>query len=131
MTIYPLYINQHALDALLLLGDIDELTRNSILEFSNMVNTQLARNYAMVRKGAEDIMGGKILEYEAKTIFQDGWREGYKQAFKEGFKEGYEEIREEIITAMLREGINIDRVARIAKMTVEQVMAIGKKAAVL
>ena len=41
------------------------------------------------------------------------------------------EIREEIITAMLREGINIDRVARIAKMTVEQVMAIGKKAAVL
>ena len=93
------------LDALLLLGDIDELTRNSILEFSNMVNVHLARNYAMVRKGAEDIMGGKILEYESKTIFQNGWREEYKQVFKEGFKEGYEEIREEIITAMLREGI--------------------------
>ena len=81
----------------------------------------------MVRKGVEEIVNGKILEYESKTIFQNGWREGYKQAFKEG----YEEIREEIITAMLREGINIDRVARIAKMTVEQVMAIGKKAAVL
>ena len=81
----------------------------------------------MVRKGVEDIVNGKILEYEAKTIFQNGWREGYKQAFKEG----YEEIREEIITAMLREGININTVARIAKMTVEQVMAIGKKAAVL
>ena len=115
------------LDALLLLGDIDELTRNSILEFSNMVNTHLARNYAMVRKGVEEIVNGKILEYESKTIFQNGWREGYKQAFKEG----YEEIREEIITAMLREGINIDRVAKIAEMTVEQVMAIGKKAAVL
>ena len=81
----------------------------------------------MVRKGVEEIVNGKILEYESKSIFQNGWREGYKQAFKEG----YEEIREEIITAMLREGINIDRVARIAKMTVEQVMAIGKKAAVL
>ena len=81
----------------------------------------------MVRKGVEEIVNGKILEYESKTIFQNGWREGYKQAFKEG----YEEIREEIITAMLREGINIDRVARIAKMTVEQVMAIGKNAAVL
>ena len=44
-----------------------------------MVNVHLARNYAMVRKGAEDIVNGKILEYEAKTIFQDGWREGYKQ----------------------------------------------------
>ena len=81
----------------------------------------------MVRKGVEDIVNGKILEYESKTIFQNGWREGYKQAFKEG----YEEIREEIITAMLREGINIDRVAKIVKMTAEQVMAIGKKAAVL
>ena len=29
------------------------------------------------------------------------------------------------------EGINIDRVAQIVKMPVEQVMAIGKKAAVL
>ena len=81
----------------------------------------------MVRKGVEEIVNGKILEYESKTIFQNGWREGYKQAFKEG----YEEIREEIITAMLREGINIDRVAKIVKMTAEQVMAIGKKAAVL
>ena len=81
----------------------------------------------MVRKGVEEIVNGKILEYESKTIFQNGWREGYKQAFKEG----YEEIREEIITAMLREGMNINTVARIAKMTVEQVMAIGKKAAVL
>ena len=111
----------------MLLGDIDELTRNSILEFSNMVNVHLARNYAMVRKGAEDIVNGKILEYEAKTIFQDGWREGYKQ----GLAEIREEIREEIITAMLCEGINIDRVAQIVKMPVEQVMAIGKKAAVL
>ena len=77
------------------------------------------RNYAMVRKGAEDIMGGKILEYEAKTIFQNGIRFGR------------EEERYEIITNMLRNGMNIDMVARIVKMTAEQVMAIGKKAAVL
>ena len=32
---------------------------------------------------------------------------------------------------MLREGINIDRVARIAKMTVEQVAAISKKTAII
>ena len=72
------------LDALMLLGDIDELTRNSILEFSNMVNVHLARNYAMVRKGAEDIMGGKILEYEAKTIFQNGIRFGREEGREEG-----------------------------------------------
>ena len=77
----------------------------------------------MVRKGAEDIMGGKILEYESKTIFQNGIRLGRE--------EGREEERYEFITNMLRNGMNIDMVARIVKMTAEQVMAIGKKAAVL
>ena len=77
----------------------------------------------MVRKGAEDIMGGKILEYEAKTIFQNGIRFGRE--------EGREEERYEIITNMLRDGMNINTIARIVKMTAEQVMAIGKKAAVL
>ena len=84
-----------------------------------MVNVHLARNYAMVRKGAEDIVNGKILEYEAKTIHQNGVRLGR------------EEERYEIITNMLRDGMNIDTVARIVNMTAEQVMAIGKKAAVL
>ena len=88
-----------------------------------MVNVHLARNYAMVRKGAEDIMGGKILEYESKTIYQNGIRLGRE--------EGREEERYEIITNMLRDGMNINTIARIVKMTAEQVMAIGKKAAVL
>ena len=45
--------------------------------------------------------------------------------------EGRLEERYEIVTDMLRDGMNINTVARIAKMTAEQVMAIGKKAAVL
>ena len=68
-------------------------------------------------------MNGKILEYEAKTIFQNGIRFGRE--------EGREEERYEIITNMLHDGMNINTVARIVKMTAEQVMAIGKKAAVL
>ena len=36
-----------------------------------------------------------------------------------------------IVLDMLRNGMNIDMLARIDKMTVERVMAIGKKAAVL
>ena len=49
----------------------------------------------------------------------------------EGRAEGRLEERYEIVTDMLRDGMNINTVARIAKMTSEQVMAIGKKAAVL
>ena len=49
----------------------------------------------------------------------------------EGRAEGRLEERYEIVTDMLHDGMNINTVARIAKMTAEQVMAIGKKAAVL
>ena len=55
----------------------------------------------------------------------------YALGGEEGREEGREEERYEIITNMLRNGMNIDMVARIVKMTAEQVMAIGKKAAVL
>ena len=44
---------------------------------------------------------------------------------------GIEKNRTEMIQNMLKENINIDIIARVAKMTVEQVAAIGKKAAVL
>ncbi len=53
------------------------------------------------------------------------------EAHAEGRVEGHTEGRYEIVTDMLRDGMNIDTVARIAKMTAEQVMNIGKKAAVL
>ena len=33
-------------------------------------------------------MGGKVLEYEAKTIYRQGYEEGYKEGYKEGFEEG-------------------------------------------
>ena len=37
----------------------------------------------MVRKGVEDIVNGKILEYEAKTIFQNGIRFGCEEGREE------------------------------------------------
>ena len=107
------------LDALLLLGDIDELTRNSILEFSNMVNVHLARNYAMVRKGAEDIMGGKILEYEAKIIYQNGQRVGR------------EEKETSMIVSMLKNKLSLEQIVTITGLTMEKIVSIGRQAAVL
>ena len=45
---------------------------------------QLASKYAKVRKEVTSIMGGKILEYEAKTILQRGIQEGKKVGLQEG-----------------------------------------------
>ena len=40
-------------------------------------------------------MGGKVLEYEAKTIKREGIKEGRKEGIREGRKEGIREGREE------------------------------------
>lgn len=53
----------------------------------------------------------------------EGCAEGREQRRTEG--------RYEIVADMLRDGMNIDMVVRIAKMTIEQVIAIGKNVAVL
>lgn len=44
---------------------------------------------------------------------------------------GMEETRKEMILNMLKENISVDTIARVAKLTADQVIAIGKKAAVL
>lgn len=123
------------LDALLLLGYIDELTRKSILEFSNMVNVHLARNYAKVRKGAEDVMGGKILEYEAKTIHNNGLRIGLEQGREQGLEQGLEQGRAEkensMIISMLKNKLSLEQIVSITGLTMDKIVSIGKQAAVL
>ena len=44
---------------------------------------------------------------------------------------GMEKTRKEMILNMLKENISVDTIARVAKLTADQVIAIGKKAAVL
>lgn len=44
---------------------------------------------------------------------------------------GMEKTRTEMILNMLKENISVDTIARVAKLTADQVIAIGKKAAVL
>lgn len=38
----------------------------------------IAKRYAAVRKGVKSIMGGKVLDYEAKTIRNEGVEEGIR-----------------------------------------------------
>ncbi|MDD7677242.1 MAG: hypothetical protein SOV95_04075, partial [Anaerovibrio sp.] len=75
----------------------------------------------------------QLIVLENKRIFKTT-EEGVNEmceVIERNRAEARAEGRYEIVADMLRDGMNIDTVARIAKMTAEQVMAIGKKAAVL
>jgi len=93
-------------------GFIDEFTKKTIMDMSERVLENIAKSYENIRKGVETVMGGKILDYEAKRIRNDGINEGFNKGRSEGRSEGI------IIGAveMLRD-IGLDDKAIIAKIS--------------
>ena len=65
-------------------GYIGVYVKKTLLEMSGRVLENIARKYENVREGVESVMGGKVLEYEAKTILQQGMQQGIRQGIQEG-----------------------------------------------
>lgn len=57
---------------------IDEYTKRTIIDMSKKVLEHLAKKYSNVKERVGAIMGGKILDYEAKDILNAGRAEGDK-----------------------------------------------------
>ena len=70
------------LEELLNQGAISEYTKCTIIDMSNKVLEHIAVKYDSVKEGVKAVMGGKVLEYEAKTIKREGIEEGIKEGIK-------------------------------------------------
>lgn len=70
---------KNRLETLLEQGIINEYTRCTIIDMSNKVLEHIAQKYDSVRKGVKAVMGGRVLEYEAKTIKNEGIKEGMEK----------------------------------------------------
>ena len=66
-------------------GVINEFVRLAIVDMTRKVVKHLAKNYKQVRKGVKAVMGGKVLEYEAKTILKKGKISAYTEMIRDGF----------------------------------------------
>lgn len=60
------------LEGLVQEGAISEYTKKTICEMSERVIRKIAEKYESIRKEVVSIMGGKVLEYEAKDILREG-----------------------------------------------------------
>lgn len=79
-----------------------------MIDMTNKVVGHIAAKYACVKEGVKSVMGGRVLEYEAKTIRNEGMREGIKEGIKEGIRSligslrsfhiSDEEIKKELIS---------------------------------
>lgn len=101
------------LDKLSADGEITAYIRKTIIEMSNKVLENIAQKHDKVKKGVLDVMGGKILEYEAKTILNEGKNEGRR--------EGRMEEKKDTVLNLYRMGMQEDFIAKAVNISVELV----------
>lgn len=75
---------RNRLDGLIESGRISAYIRKIIMEMSDKVVENLAKKYKNVREGVKSVMGGQVLEHEAKTILREGWKLGHNEGHEEG-----------------------------------------------
>ena len=64
------------LEQMALAGEISEYEKCTLVDMSRKVVEKITAKYENVRKEVTSVMGGKVLEYEAKTILQNGIKKG-------------------------------------------------------
>ena len=69
-------------------GEISEYVKCTLIDMTAKAVENLARNYESVREGVKSVMGGKILDYEAKQIRNAGIREGEARGEARGEAKG-------------------------------------------
>ncbi|MCM1185753.1 MAG: hypothetical protein NC251_04675 [Lachnoclostridium sp.] len=83
------------LEELLHNGSITEYTKCTLMDMSNKVLEHITAKYGIVREGVKEVMVGRVLEYEAKTILRRG--------IEQGISQGIEQEKTEIILDFLGE----------------------------
>ncbi len=93
------------LEDLVIQGLISEYTRCTIIDMSNKVLEHIAIKYNSVREGVKAVMGGRVLEYEAKTIKREGIKEGIEQGIEQGLEQGIEQGVKKTVSILKNLGI--------------------------
>lgn len=83
------------LDMLCLNGELTEFTKCTVIDMMKRVISNIASKYNSVREEVRNVMGGKVLEHEAKTILNTGRKIGWAEGKVEGKLEGKVEGRTE------------------------------------
>ena len=72
------------LEELCIRREINEYTKLMLIDMSKRVLDHIAVKKKNIREGVKKVMGGKVLEYEAKTILKTGIEQGLEQGLEQG-----------------------------------------------
>ena len=90
-TIGPACESEQVLEQMCMAGEITEYVKCTLLDMTKKVVENIAKKHEAIREGVKQVVGGKILEYEAKDILNQGRREGLSQGRREGLSQGRRE----------------------------------------
>ncbi|MDO4307195.1 MAG: hypothetical protein Q4C77_10190 [Eubacteriales bacterium] len=72
------------LETLVKEGRLGEYEKCTIIDMCKRVLEKIASKYKRIQRGVREVMGGQILEYEAKTILNQGKKEGMEEGIEKG-----------------------------------------------
>ena len=102
---------------------IGAFDKRTIIEISSDVLEELARKYENVQKGVGDVMGGALLETEARTILNQGISQGIGQ----GINQGKNEAKKETALRMLKRGkLTLEEVAEYSGLSISEVRRLSE-----
>ena len=102
-------------------GEISEFTKSAICAMINHVMALIAEKYQNVREEVEYIMGGKVLEYEAKTIRDAALREGRDEERKKAMTETEERAKD-----MLRDRMDFSLVEKYTHLSMPRIKELAR-----
>ena len=126
------------LDDLQKAGEVSEFTKSAVCAMTNHVLALIARKYQRVQKGVGNVMRGKIIDYEAKTIRNKAIAEGRAEGRAEGKVEGIAETMakvkaetEERAKDMLRDKMTLSLVEKYTHIPMPRIEELARELGLL
>lgn len=99
--------------------------KNAICATITHVLALIAENYQKVREGVEHIMGGKVIEYEAKTIRNEALDEGRNEGINIGLQRAVKET-EERAKDMIRDHMELPLVEKYTHLSMPRIQELAR-----
>ena len=85
-------------------GDLPYYYMRSIIDMTKLVLENIAKKFERIKEGVNSVMGGRILEHESKTIYNEGRNETLQHIILHMYKNG---MKAEDIAKMIDTSVNL------------------------
>ena len=102
-------------------GRMRSVTGVALCELSRTVVEKLASKYKNVEKEVAEVMGGKVLSYRSKELYQEALAKGIEQGIEQGIDKGIVKGLANLAAGKYQRGESVEKIADDLLMTTSEV----------